>query len=115
MPVVKTIHLICPREMHIEDIGYGHFVTSAWVVSAHNASTAEFVALHGKKCELSYLQGRITSWQRIPWHTGSHPMRIRFQFDTNNVAPVRWPATGGTRERAYDYLTIDDLRRAAEE
>jgi hypothetical protein len=101
--IVKIVHLICPTELRVENLGRGRYSTGTWVVAECVAEEAEFVALHKSRREPSYLQGRKVSWKTERRAAGSaHDEGRRFWIEVEGPA-VSWPARGGAGEKGYTY------------
>ena len=102
-PSVRIIHLICPNELHVEQLGNGRYSTGIWVVGKQAADDADLIALHKSRSDRSYLQGRKTSWTNERRDPGSaHAEGRRFYFEEDGP-PVNWPERGGAGEKAYTY------------
>jgi hypothetical protein len=67
---VAEFHFVCPNESEVKKEPDGAIRTGTWVVAEKHAEAAirygSLVALHKAKAEPSYLQGRVTAFQKQP-------------------------------------------------
>mgnify|MGYP001033597133 CR=1 FL=1 len=89
------IHLVCRNALNVTELGDGWFRTGYWKVAEEVAKTAEYVALHDNKNELSYKQGTLKSYER---HF-EDPSRLIFYVKETDE-PLKWVGEG-TGEKGY--------------
>lgn len=92
---VAGIHLVCRKDLDVEDLGNGYFKSGHWKISEHRARTAQYLALHESKNQQSYKQGTIENWER----SEERPDRIIFYVKATDQ-PKEWIG-GGTGEKGY--------------
>jgi hypothetical protein len=67
---VCEFHFVCPEESEVKKEPDGTIRTGTWVVAEKHAEAAvrygSLVALHKAKAEPSYLQGKVTAFQKQP-------------------------------------------------
>jgi hypothetical protein len=67
---VLEFHFVCPNESEVKKETDGTIRTGTWVVAEKHAEAAvrygSLVALHKAKAEPSYLQGKVTAFQKQP-------------------------------------------------
>lgn len=84
------IHLVCRDDRGVTELEDGTFETRAWRVNEKWVRSAAYVALHQRKRDASYRQGRLLEFRydiRLP---------DRFVFvvqPMDDIGPVSWPGT----------------------
>jgi hypothetical protein len=112
---VSEFHFVCPNELGVTRNQDGSIWTGTWVVATANAKAGEkfssLVALHTTKAELSYLQGTIKAWRKMPREPRyaedqlvKTNFGIDFLFDPVNT-PIPWKGEG-SGEKGYAWLPI---------
>lgn len=112
---VCEFHFVCPNEQGVIKNPDGTLWTTTWVVAEPHAEAAvkygAAVALHAKRAEASYLQGKILSWRkapREPRYSADQLVQIEagidFQFIPSNEA-LTWQGDA-TGEKGYRWGEI---------
>lgn len=63
--VVVGVHLVCPSDRNVIDLGDGTFETGVWSIPADHLHTLREVYLHHNKGARSHRQGRLVSARRV--------------------------------------------------
>lgn len=92
---VLGIHLVCRQGLNVEELGNGYFKSGHWKIAEIRANTAQYLALHESKNQLSYKQGIIENWQR----SEERPDRITFYVKATDEQK-EWVG-GGAGEKGY--------------
>lgn len=84
-PVIG-IHVVCRNNKGVTELEGGRFETRAWRVSEDSARSATYIALHQRKIEHSYRQGRIVEARRAT----DSPDRFIFTVEPSDLR-LPWP------------------------
>ena len=112
---VSEFHFVCPDEAEVKKELDGTIRTGTWVVAEKHAEAAvrygSLVALHRIKAEPSYLQGKVTGFQKQPRATRnadgefvSTETGIEFQLKPT-VDALAWKGDG-SGEKGYVWAPI---------
>lgn len=92
---VVGIHLVCRKDLNVEDLDDGYFKSGYWKIAERHARTAQYLALHESKSQQSYRQGVIEDWKR----SEERPNRIIFYIKATDELK-EWVG-GGSGEKGY--------------
>ncbi|HTM72344.1 MAG TPA: hypothetical protein VL198_03865 [Pseudolabrys sp.] len=83
--VVVGFHFVCPKKHKVTKNDDGTMTSGTWAVAAYHAERAKkigaYIALHEKKSDPSYLQGKITHWEPASRLDGEEPKAIEIGVD----------------------------------
>ena len=96
MSRVTGIHFVCRDDANVVAHGDGTFDSGFWVVGRAHRDGVEYVALHERKSEPSYRQGRVLGWRAVEYGG-----RERVIFTVRQEGPRLAWAGGGSGERGY--------------
>jgi hypothetical protein len=86
------IHFVCRDDQGVTVLSVSRFETRAWRVSEASARTVDYIALHQRKVDASYRQGRVISYRRDVKRLD----RFVFVCEADDIA-LPWPGPVGGR------------------